>query len=321
MLIHGSPRRVVIAPPAGGAVHQGGVEAGQGGGHPCAQIGDERSRVGGLADRGVVHLAGGVEVTGQVVVRVAPPVRARDVDLAAAQRVAQRDQHAQLIRDPLDPAAVIDDRVAPGPGHHTVDRDGIGVGEEPGLAVHAGVAGQQRQRSHHRPVGGVVAAELQRGEQRRQHPAVVVGVRAAQHRADPGLEGVLVGPGLAYQLAQRLLPDHREQRRPDRVVRVRDGGLRESEQDRFLAAHPAQVLSELALHAAVGACVDPVDQPNQQLDQRVGDLRRPQRAQRDQQRQPHRPRRRTQIRGIGTHRAGPPRLDQLLARVDEQPGR
>jgi len=217
-------------------------------------------------------------------------VRPAYVDLAAAQRVAQRDQHAQLVRDSLDAAPVVNHRLAPGAGHDAVDRDGVGVGEEPGLAVHAGVAGQQRERRHHRAVGGVVAAKLQRSEQRRQHPSVVVGVRAAQHGADSGLEGVLVGLGLAHQLAQGLPPDHREQRRADGVVGMVDGGLGEAEQDRFLAADPAQVLGQLALDAAVRACVDPVDQPDQQLDQRVGDLRATQSAERGQQRQPHRPR-------------------------------
>jgi hypothetical protein len=64
-----------------------------------------------------------------------------------------------------------------------------------------------------------------------------------------------------------------------------------------------------------------VDQPDQQLDQRVGDLRATQSAERGQQRQPHRARRRAQVRRIRAERAGPPRLDQLLARVGEQPGR
>jgi len=95
-------------------------------------------------------------------------------------------------------------------------------------------------------------------------------------------------------------------------------GLGQPEQDRFLAANPAQVLGELALDAAVRPRVDSVDQSDQQLDQRVGDLRGTQPAQRGQQCQPHRSRRRAQVRRIGPDRPGPPPLDQLLARVGEQ---
>jgi hypothetical protein len=56
----------------------------------------------------------------------------------AAQRVAQGHQQAQLIRDPLDVAAVIDHRIPPGPRYDAVDRGSVGVGEEAGLAVSNG---------------------------------------------------------------------------------------------------------------------------------------------------------------------------------------
>jgi hypothetical protein len=70
----------------------------------------------------VVYAAVVLEVAGQVLVRVLPAARALDVDLAAAQRVPQRDQHAQLVRDALDPAVAVDDTVQPRLRHHPVDR-------------------------------------------------------------------------------------------------------------------------------------------------------------------------------------------------------
>ncbi|MFB7178606.1 hypothetical protein ACFCYI_12985 [Streptomyces sp. NPDC056257] len=64
------------------------------------------ARVQRLAGRGVVHGASGLEVAGQVVLRVAPASGTLDMDLAAADRVPQGDQGAQLERDALDLALV-----------------------------------------------------------------------------------------------------------------------------------------------------------------------------------------------------------------------
>ena len=60
-----------------------------------------------------MHLAGGVEITWQVILGVVPPIRAVDINLTAADRVAQRDQHTQLVRDALDAALLVDDRPTP----------------------------------------------------------------------------------------------------------------------------------------------------------------------------------------------------------------
>jgi hypothetical protein len=75
----------------------------------------------GLAQLGVVDVAVVLEVARQVLVRVLPASGTLDVDLAAAQRVPQRDQHAQLLGDALDPAVVVDDAVQPRLRHDPVD--------------------------------------------------------------------------------------------------------------------------------------------------------------------------------------------------------
>jgi hypothetical protein len=60
-----------------------------------------------------VHGPVALEVGWQVLVRVAPAAGPVDVDLAAADRVPGRAQHTQLVRDPLDPAVLVDDRLLP----------------------------------------------------------------------------------------------------------------------------------------------------------------------------------------------------------------
>ena len=75
--------------PAAGAPGQGGVEPGERVVQPLAEAAGELGGVQGLAQLGVVDVAVVLEVARQVLVRVLPPARALDVDLAAAQRVPQ----------------------------------------------------------------------------------------------------------------------------------------------------------------------------------------------------------------------------------------
>ncbi|MEV5441002.1 hypothetical protein AB0N23_00335 [Streptomyces sp. NPDC052644] len=74
-----------------------------------------------------------LEVGGQIVLRITPPVGAHDPDLPSSQRVPQADQHAQLVRDALDVALVVDDRRPPLLGHHSVQRHCLGRIEEGAL--------------------------------------------------------------------------------------------------------------------------------------------------------------------------------------------
>lgn len=106
---------------------------------------------------------------------------------------------------------------------------------EADLAVDARVSLQQLHRHHHRPVGGVVAPEIQRRQQRWQHPPIVVRVRAAQHGAHPRLEHLIVGLRLFRQLSQRLL--HRIQGLTHDVVGMVHGCFGQPEQSDSNSAH------------------------------------------------------------------------------------
>ncbi|MFE0362806.1 hypothetical protein [Streptomyces griseoaurantiacus] len=171
-MIHGSPLwAVTFTLPACRAVRQRRRQPVRPVRHPLLQPADEL--VLGLTDRHVVHGAGRLEVAGQVVLRVAPPPPGLDVDLSAPGRAPQRHRHAQLVRDALDFALVVEDRLAPIPEYDAVHRHDVTGVVEARLAVDVGVLGQQHEPVHHRPVGHVLALEAQRVQQRRQHLPVV----------------------------------------------------------------------------------------------------------------------------------------------------
>jgi hypothetical protein len=180
------------------------------------------------------------------------------------------------------------------------------------------VAREQLERVDHGPVGGVVAAELQRRDQLRQPTPVVIGVRGAQHRPDALVKRVLGRFRFVDQITQGALGNDWEQRAADRLVRMLDGGLGEREQDALLAAHALEVIDKLLLDPALGVRVDLVNQADQQLEQRIGDLRGTHPAERREQRHPDRGRMRAHPRRILAGRARLPCLEQLLRRVAEQ---
>jgi hypothetical protein len=279
-VIHGSPPAVGDPHTAGAGVGDRVVEAAQCRAEPVLKVGDECAGVLRLAQRRVVHVAVVFEVGGQVVFGIAPAVGADDGDLAAADRVSERTQHAQLVGDALDPAVVVDDRGAPLARHDTIDRHGLRGGVETVLAGPLRIPGQQLERVHDRAVAGVGAAKLQGGQEPRQHPAVVRGVRRAQHRPDALAKRLIVGLGLPHEVAQRALPDDRKQRRADGVVGMLERGLGEAKQDALLAAHATQIADQLTLDTVLRARPDAMHELDQQIDERVGDLRRPRPAQR-----------------------------------------
>ncbi|MGW2181308.1 chloride channel protein [Streptomyces sp. NPDC001732] len=201
----------------------------------------------------------------------------RHPDLPPPQRVTQRHKHAQLVRDALDPAALVHHRLAPFLAYHPGQRDLLRLVEERALLRDelVQIPLEQVDRVHHRPVGGVVALQLQRVQQWREHPPPVVGVRRTQHRAPPGPVGGLARCGLRRQRLQRGLPGHRIDHLADRATRLRDRRLRQPQQDALLAADPLELLAELALDLLLRPSVDLLYELDEQLHQRVGDLRFP----------------------------------------------
>ena len=166
-----------------------GVELGA---HLLAQLGDERRRVQRLAQAGVVLGAARLEVGGQVLVGVAPPVGADDPDLLAAQLLAQRLEGDDLVDHPDHPLAAVlvgavDQRLQ-SPVIPACDRDVL-PGGVVGQAARGGVAADQRQGLDHRLAGAVAGAELQHLQQLDQPAPVVVGVGGPQR----GLHGAPVG--------------------------------------------------------------------------------------------------------------------------------
>jgi len=124
------------------------------------------------------------------------------VDLAAqvgiGEVVAQEDRFhgadeffQRLI--PQHSALLVARSLAPRARHHPVDRDLFARVVVLGPSVAVGVATQQFQRVYHRPVGRVVAPEIERGQQLGQHSPVVTGVGTGRHRADSASEGTSVG--------------------------------------------------------------------------------------------------------------------------------
>jgi hypothetical protein len=245
--------------------------------------------------------------------------RALDIDLAASDRVPQCHQHAQLVRDALSPALVVDGSLAPVLADHAVRRHRVADVVEAGLAVDPGVLLQQRERVHYRPVGGVVALESQRVQHRRQHLPVVRAVRGAQRGADFGFEDLLVGLRLGHQVAQRLLSDHRVQGRAPHFVGLADRRVGELEKNPLLAADLLQLRRQLLLHPPPCTGVDLMNQGDEQFHQRIGDLRLAGGAQRGQQRHPYVRLRVAEVRGVHLDRPRPPCDHQLLRAVREQP--
>lgn len=258
------------------------------------------------------------EVHREVLLGIPPPAGANDIDLPAADGLPQGPQHAQLVGDPLHLADLVDDRLAPLPGHHPVERDPLPGGVVPLPTWPLRVAAEQLQGVHHRPVDGVVAAELERPEQLGEHLAVVVRVRGAQHGPNSLAERALAGPAFPSQVPQRLLGDHGVDHGPHGVVGMLHRRCCHGEEDALLAPHAAQVGQQLPLHLAFRLGVDLVDQGDEQIHQTVGDLRPARPAQRRQQGQADRPRGVPQIRRVRRARPGPPSGHHLLGHVGEE---
>jgi len=295
-----------------------GVELGA---HLLAQPGDKRGRVQRLAQAGVVLGAAGLEVGGQVLIRVAPPAGAGDPDLLAGQVLAQRLEGDDLVDHADDALAAVlvgaVDQRLPVLGDPGVRGDVL-PGGVVGQAARGGVAADQRQGLDHWLAGTASGAELKDLEQPDQPAPVVPGVGGTQR----GLHGAPVGRAggfvLGDQVAQRLLARHRVHHGAHGVVGAGDRGLGEAEQQRLLPSDLAEFADQFLGDLPLGAGADAVHGRDQQVRQGVGDLPLSLVHQRGQQGQHQRPGMVAQVRR-GFHRgAGPPGGDHPRRDIGKQ---
>ena len=230
-----------------------------------------------LAEFRVVLGAVRLEVGRQVEVGVAPLLRASNPDLLAPQLLPQRLEHPALVHGAQDPAALAVTQV-----HQLrqlgrddpVDRHALARRVAPGPAGHLRLIPlDQRERLDHGRVRGVGRPELQHLDDLDQPGPVVAGVGGLEDPLPVLPVGRAVGPVLAQQRRQRLLPAGH--RRVDDVLHPLPGRpqrLGHLEQDVLLARHPLQLRHELVGHLRVRAGVDPVHGRDEQVDQGVSDL-------------------------------------------------
>ena len=140
------------------------MQRGEFGLHLGADLVDELGRVQRLLKRLVVLASALLKVGRQILVGVAPPVRADDPDLLAAKLVAQRLEGRDLVDHPqhaLTVAAIL----LVGERPPVVIQAGVGrdrlAGRVVGQVLAPSVGGDQFERVQHRPVRGVVGAELE----------------------------------------------------------------------------------------------------------------------------------------------------------------
>ncbi|MEV4115118.1 hypothetical protein [Nonomuraea sp. NPDC049695] len=183
------------------------------------------------------------EIGRQVFPGVAPAAGAGDVDLAAAQCVLQRHDHAQLVGGPLEDPVLIDGCFQPAVRNHALDRDVLRGVVVPGRVGDVGVSLQQVHGVHHRPTGSVVALELDRGRQLGQHPPVAGGAGTGQHGPHLGLERLGIRSRLGHQRLQRRLPARYrgEHHLPDRALRPAQRRLGDREPPQARAPSGASV--------------------------------------------------------------------------------
>lgn len=262
---------------------------------------------------------------GQVFIGVAPAIGADDPDFLAPQLFAQRLERGYLVHHPGHalPAAGVGlvDQVrpvaggAPMGGHPLADRI---VSQVASL----GVPADQRQGLGYRPVGGVVAAELQDLQQRDKPAPVVTGIggpKRGLHRAPVHRP---LGLELVNQLPQRLLPagHSREYHLPHRVIGFGEGRFGDGEENVLPARHSLERIDQLGGDPPLSAGTNAVDCRNEQLHQRVGDLPLPLVHQRRQQSDGQRLSMTAQMRRRLDRSPGPPPIQHLRRHISEQPG-
>lgn len=147
---------------------------------------------------------------------------------------------------------------------------------------------------------------------------VVARVGGAEHGSHPGVEGRIVGLRLLEEIAWRVLPDDRVEDAAHGLVGVLYGGFGHGEEQAFLSPDPLEVGDQLPLDPFLRVDVDLMYQPDEQLHQRVGDLRRARPAQHRQKGQAYRARVLAHPGRVLLGRPRPPSGEELLRGVGEQ---
>jgi len=244
------------------------------GGHLPAQRVDEL--VGGqrLRQLRVIRPAAVLEVGGQVLLRVAPSVRAFRPDLFAAQPFPQSAEQAHLVDGAQHPAVrrfTAVGQIDPVAVHDARDRHRLVLGV--GLQLTVRVLQDQGDPGDDRLVRAVVRPERQRLQQFHHPAAVMVGVGAAELDLHVPAELGSVGPELGHHLPQRLrAAGDREHHVPHRSVRPIQTGLGDLAQQHGLVPDPLERSHHLLGHPPVRSGVDRMHRGDQQLHQRVDDL-------------------------------------------------
>jgi hypothetical protein len=266
-------------------VRQPPVQLLEPGGHLGLELGDKGAGRAGQSEALVAGVTARVEVGGEILVGVAPPLRADDPHLFAPQPVAQALQDTDLVADATDALGAVgrllDDDVEPLRPDHALDRDLGQVVIPPPV----GRGPDRRDRVEERAVGRVVRAELERRQQLRQHASVVRAVGGADHGMDARLPVATTGRGLLDQLLEGLFARDREDHLAHDAVGLVECRFRDFEQDAGLAAHLDRVGKQPLDHALLGLRRDPVGDLDQELDERIDDLGLAGCAGEDQQRQ------------------------------------
>ena len=246
----------------------------------------ERPRLGGQAEPLVAGGPALGEVGRQVLIGVAEPIGTRHPHLLAAQPLAQRLQHADLVVDPIHPlpaaGRVLDHDLAPLRADHALDGDLVGPEVLPPLALRAP---DRVEGIEQRAVRAVVGAEVERSQQLGHHPAIVGAVRGAHRGVDAPALRRAERPGFADQRLEGVLAGDGEDDLAHHAVRPTDRSLGNLEQDAGLAPDLPRLLDQLLHHPALGLDGNAVRDLDQQLDQAIDHLALARHAVEGQQRQ------------------------------------
>jgi hypothetical protein len=244
---------------------------------------EEGLHVRGLAEGQVVDVPLGLEVPGKVLVGVAVAVCPLDPDLLAPQPLAQGLEDADLVVDAVDalPVRPLLDEELLQLGPDDPGNGDFGAGYDVPAVLAMGP--QPVQCLDHGPVLGVVGAEGQSGQNRRQHAPIVVGVGAVDQGLDALTEGRTGCLALLDQGAEGVLSHQWEEDLTHGAVGVVQRRLGDAKQQARLVLDLVDLPDQLDGHPLLRAHPNAVHELEHEVDEPVGNLAAPLRAERRQQ--------------------------------------